>query len=1222
MAAAAGPMDQGWGWSTSYYQILGDDFSCGSDEVRYDVEFVDSITDAPVNAPALLVLFDRDSGTLEDVVTGSNGYVGSVCFDPDEHEISVSIDETSTHHAYWSMYREENPGDIPREKHIVGKVWLIDKTAPQADYEHTFPSIGTDEILDSSPDFEATVNQLPNLLGASDLSEATVFVYDLIGLSLVDTYTTSISSGLGVKDLGTVPLPDGRYSWGFYMSMDATHDAGSLLSASGQPVSSFSGLSGNFRIDSTNPIFTTFGHTPNSPDENDDVNLQILARDQTSNGYYSGIREVRVYFDGALVRTCNHGTEEVRDLQCNYNAGQQTSGTYQYYAEADDWAGNTHVSVTNTVTVAQFFNSQGTISGSGCTIPTGASSCVVNLNWSSSEFIGTPNVVNQATLSVLSTDASGSLGVPASPDTDIFRLVDTGAGTIFPGDTFNANVSCADGNAFWNGSVCALQPTGSISGSSCTIPTGGSSCLVALNWTTSNFDGAPSVYRDSTSVIISSAVSGSQLVSATPNDDIFVLIDTGTNTVFTGASYNANVTCGTAGDVWNGSSCQPQPSGSISGTTCQVPIDGSTCLINLDWTSANFFGSTEVRRGGSVISGAPSASSFSVPVSPADNVFTLTDTGVGSPFPGGSFTATVTCATGSLWDGSVCSEGAYDAYIAGLVELSCGPDEFFDDVNVVCVKIPTASITGTSCQVAPGDSTCELFLDWSLSNPVGSTVVSRGGTVLVSGTPNATGYSVNAGPDTDTFSIADNGYQLGTTIATYDANVTCTSGHFWNGSVCQAIPTGSISGVSCTIPTGDSTCDVLLSWSANNFFGTPEVRRMSPFYVALSTSLTGTDVAFPTNPDNDQFRIVDLGVGTTYPGDVYDANVTCADVDSAWDGTSCVPIPEGTISGTTCSVPTGGSTCTITLNWTTSDFVGTPRVARSDGTFISDLVSGSVPVTVSPASDVFTLEDTGAGTLFPGDVFNANVTCADLGSVWNGSTCIPEPTGGITFSSSCQILTGDSTCVAGLTWTTTNFVGSPAIRQGFSLLSNATSFTGFPVTVTHGNNQVRLEDTGSGTTFSDVAINLNVPCADPNDTWNGSVCAPDLQSGFAISGQGQQTGCPAGQFISLQTGTCELLPVVVISDETFTRFERSSALSFSIEAAYEVECEVFDGDAVNQTITHNAGGGTNAGVVSYQASIRPLESTQNVTLTCTAPGMVDPVVESTWVNVVPEAEEF
>jgi hypothetical protein len=136
------------------------------------------------------------------------------------------------------------------------------------------------------------------------------------------------------------------------------------------------------------------------------------------------------------------------------------------------------------------------------------------------------------------------------------------------------------------------------------------------------------------------------------------------------------------------------------------------------------------------------------------------------------------------------------------------------------------------------------------------------------------------------------------------------------------------------------------------------------------------------------------------------------------------------------------------------------------------------------------------------------------------------------------------------------------------------------------------------------------------------VCAPDLQSGFAISGQGQQTGCPAGQFISLQTGTCELFPVVVISDETFTRFERSSALSFSIEAAYEVVCEVFDGDAINQTITHNAGGGTDAGVISYQASIRPLESTQNVTLTCTAPGMVDPVVESTWVNVVPEAEEF
>jgi hypothetical protein len=135
-------------------------------------------------------------------------------------------------------------------------------------------------------------------------------------------------------------------------------------------------------------------------------------------------------------------------------------------------------------------------------------------------------------------------------------------------------------------STPAPNPTATISGHSCTIPTGGSSCNGDLTWTISNAT-SPNVYNETASTQISTNSSGS---------GVSVLLQKGANkflarnNVTSLEDVSLLADCGSS-DYWNGTSCFETPTLKVipgatlirSGKTTPVTL-GVTSSVNLNCT--------------------------------------------------------------------------------------------------------------------------------------------------------------------------------------------------------------------------------------------------------------------------------------------------------------------------------------------------------------------------------------------------------------------------------------------------------------------------------------------------------------------------------------------------------------------------------------------------------------------------------------------------------------
>lgn len=105
-------------------------------------------------------------------------------------------------------------------------------------------------------------------------------------------------------------------------------------------------------------------------------------------------------------------------------------------------------------------------------------------------------------------------------------------------------LSCTNPAAPTNRTATILQPSGSITATSCVIPYNGSSCNSTVAWNSNNFLGARSVLQDG--VQFSTDVSNSVIRAITPENDTFRLSDTG-------SSFYREVTAGATcqvGSVW------------------------------------------------------------------------------------------------------------------------------------------------------------------------------------------------------------------------------------------------------------------------------------------------------------------------------------------------------------------------------------------------------------------------------------------------------------------------------------------------------------------------------------------------------------------------------------------------------------------------------------------------------------------------------------------------
>lgn len=290
----------------------------------------------------------------------------------------------------------------------------------------------------------------------------------------------------------------------------------------------------------------------------------------------------------------------------------------------------------------------------------------------------------------------------------------------------------------------------------------------------------------------------------------------------------------------------------------------------------------------------------------------------------------------------------------------------------------TLSPAAPSCQIALGNSGCNLTLSWSITNPVGIPTA-----ITAVGMPDINVSNSLATPQSGTQSVvvpggSPNGqrifylYNNGNKLAEVTATATCLSGA-WDTTA-----------GACVTPV-DGGWSV---WSACS---------------ATACGTTGVQTRTCTNP------------APAYGG------ADC--VGPATQSCTAPACPSGTISATSCQIPLNSSTCTSSVTWTTENLTaGATEVTKNNSTdpHVSYNTSGTnVPVIVNYGATDFYLYHNINGTPTILAQANMNAGCAE-GAIWNQSQgkCVSSlMSGTLTPSaSSCEILGGQGSCSIDMDW--------------------------------------------------------------------------------------------------------------------------------------------------------------------------------------------------------------
>jgi hypothetical protein len=331
-----------------------------------------------------------------------------------------------------------------------------------------------------------------------------------------------------------------------------------------------------------------------------------------------------------------------------------------------------------------------TPSSTSCTIASGASSCNVNLTWSTTNPIGTSAVTADGMSNVNGNSGSQSFSVPYNSRT--FYLYNNGTQL----DSTYASANCVNGTAWINGSCeTTTVMSGWINASSCTITEGNNSCSTNVSWSTSN--------PESTSAVTASGMtnvngnSGSQSMTVPYNQRTFYLYNNGTelDSIWAGASCES-------GTEWNGDSCETTAvmSGWINASDCTIEEGNNSCSTTVSWDTYNPESTSAVTANEmSNVNGNSGSQSMTVPYN--QRTFYLYNNAVelGSVWVGAS------CGYGTIWDEATSScilssspiDGGWDNGTCGVCDVGTGYQE--------CTKLcnnPAPQNGGANC---PGDTT-------------------------------------------------------------------------------------------------------------------------------------------------------------------------------------------------------------------------------------------------------------------------------------------------------------------------------------------------------------------------------------------------------------------------------------------------------------------------------------------------------------------------------------
>lgn len=258
----------------------------------------------------------------------------------------------------------------------------------------------------------------------------------------------------------------------------------------------------------------------------------------------------------------------------------------------------------------------------------------------------------------------------------------------------------------------------------------------------------------------------------------------------------------------------------------------------------------------------------------------------------------------------------------------------------------------------------------------------------------------------------------------------------------------------------------VLSWTTT---GSPDSCTASTAWSGTKSATGGTET------------ITGLSAGT------YLFDITCTKggtpaqsvTDSALVVVQSPSVPSGTLSGSDCLIPVGGSTCASTLVWTTANLTTNPTlITRNIGTppsfTPSPLSSGSTLTTLSHGQTRFYLYHNSAEL----SQITLSASCAG-GSSWNGTLCqaTPPVATATLIANPTSIISGGSSL---LTWNSTNT--SICSGSGFStggIVSGSVSVSPLSTTT------YTVTCTGSGTAVAQATV-----------TVSGSPALPECSDGI------------------------------------------------------------------------------------------------------------------------------
>lgn len=158
-----------------------------------------------------------------------------------------------------------------------------------------------------------------------------------------------------------------------------------------------------------------------------------------------------------------------------------------------------------------------------------------------------------------------------------------------------------------------------------------------------------------------------------------------------------------------------------------------------------------------------------------------------------------------------------------------------------CVNT-SGSITGNSCFIESGESTCEMSVKWNTSNPTGLVTVQRdyaGNSVFATGNNGDTLGTFGPGPGTFALSLHDG--NNATPLDTANFTTYCKAGTGWTGTLCLGV-TSSITSQTCTIPEGGTSCTMDVIWDVANTTGQVKIVDKNTGEIIDSGNLSGNIV--------------------------------------------------------------------------------------------------------------------------------------------------------------------------------------------------------------------------------------------------------------------------------------------------------------------------------------------------------------------------------------------